>query len=268
MKILICGDVVGRTGRQAVLTHVPALRRELKLDMVIVDADNAAGGFGVTGDIAREFFANGVDVLCGGDHVWDQRDMYQYIASEPRMLRPLNFPATVPGKGTYLHSTASGKKVLVVHALGQVFHKENLNCPFAGIDEALKRYTLGATVNAIIVDFHAEATSEKMAMGRYLDGRVSSVTGAHTHVPTADARVLSGGTAYQTDLGMCGDYDTVIGFKEEAPLNAFLQKMRRIRMEPGEGEATLCGALIETDDKTGLSKSITTIRRGGLLGDA
>lgn len=268
MKILICGDVVGRSGREAILKHVPELRKELKLDAVIVDTDNAAGGFGVSPDIAEEFLKGGADVLCGGDHVWDQKQTYSYIASQPKLLRPINFPDSVPGAGAYLFTAPNGKKLLVLHALGQVFHKENLDCPFRALDAALKRYTLGATVQAIVVNFHAEATSEKMAMGRYLDGRVSAVVGSHTHVPTNDARILTGGTAYQTDMGMCGDYDSVIGFKEEAPLAAFLNKMRRIRMEPADGEATLCATFIETDDKTGHAKRITPILRGGVLGEA
>lgn len=268
MRILILGDVVGRSGRQAVLDHVPALRKELKLDAVIVDADNAAGGFGVSPDIAKEFLASGVDVLTGGDHIWDQKDAFSFIGSEPRLLRPINFPASVPGAGAYLLNLPNSKKLLVLHALGQVFHKEHLDCPFAALDAALKRYSLGVTVTAIVVDFHAEATSEKMAMGRFLDGRVSAVVGSHTHVPTNDARILKGGTAYQTDMGMCGDYDSVIGFKEEAPMSAFLQKMRRIRMEPAEEQATLSGCFIETDDKTGLAKTITPILRGGILARA
>lgn len=267
MRILFCGDIVGRTGRQAVLHHVPLLKQELKLDVVIVSGDNAAGGFGVSSDICKELLAGGADVVTGGDHVWDQKETYSYIGKEPRLLRPHNFPSHVAGSGVYLHTTTQGKKLLVIHTLGQVFHKEHLDCPFACTDAILKRYTLGGTVDAIFVDFHAEATSEKMAMGRYLDGRVSAVVGSHTHVPTADAKILKKGTAYQTDAGMCGDYDSVIGFKEEAPLEAFLSKFRKIRMEPAEGEATFCATFIETDDKTGLAKTIRPILRGGVIGE-
>lgn len=266
MKILFCGDVVGRAGREAVLSHVPALREELKLDCVIVSTDNAAHGFGVSAEICKEFLASGIDVLTGGDHVWDQKDILDYIGKEPRLLRPHNFPPSVPGAGAYVFTTGRGKKILVAHVLGQVFHKENLDCPFACMDAILKRYTLGGTVDAIVVDIHAEATSEKMAMGRYLDGRVSVVVGSHTHVPTADTRILNGGTAYQTDCGMCGDYDSVIGFKQDAPLSAFLNKFRRIRMEPAEGEATLCALYVDIDDRTGLAKEARHIMRGGLLG--
>lgn len=266
MRILFCGDVVGRSGREAVLKHLPLLREELKLDVAIVNVDNAAGGFGCTAELCAEFLASGADVLTGGDHIWDQRDIPAYIGKEPRLLRPHNFPATVPGSGAFVFTTKRQKKILVAHVLGQVFHKEHLDCPFATMDSLLKRYTLGGTVDAIFVDIHAEATSEKMAMGRYLDGRVSGVVGSHTHVPSADTRILKKGTAYQTDGGMCGDYDSIIGFKEEAPLSAFLHKYRKIRMEPAEGEGTLSSVYIETDDKTGLAVKVESIRRGGLLG--
>lgn len=256
---------MGRSGRQAVINYVPILKEKLKLDAVIVNADNAAGGFGVTAEVCKEFFDIGVDVITGGDHIWDQKDTFAYIAREPRLLRPHNFPASVPGSGAYV-ATIRGKKLLVAHVLGQVFHKEYLSCPFAAMDELLNRYTLGGTVQAIFVDVHAEATSEKMAMGRYLDGRVSAVVGSHTHIPTADARILSKGTAYQTDGGMCGDYESVIGFQEDVPLYSFLHKMRRQRMEPANGEGTLCAVYVETDDKTGLAHSIRHLKIGGVIG--
>lgn len=268
MKILFCGDVVGRSGRDAVLKHVPILREELKLDCVVVSTDNAAHGFGVSTEICKQFLSSGIDVLTGGDHVWDQKDILDYIGKEPRLLRPHNFPASVPGSGAYVFTTTRGKKVLIAHVLGQVFHKENVDCPFAAMDTLLKRYTMGGTVDAIVVDVHAEATSEKMAMGRYLDGRVSMVVGSHTHVPTADTRILGKGTAYQTDAGMCGDYDSVIGFKEEAPLSAFLNKFRRIRMQPAEGEGTLSALYADIDDRTGLAKETRHILRGGILGNS
>lgn len=265
MRILFCGDVVGRSGRDAVLRFLPTLREELKLDAVIVNVDNAAGGFGTNAEICQELLGAGADVLTGGDHIWDQKDIPAYIGKEPRLLRPHNFPVSVPGSGAFVFTTRYNKKLLVAHVLGQVFHKENLDCPFACMDALLKRYTLGGTVDAVFVDVHAEATSEKMAMGRYLDGRVSAVVGSHTHVPTADARILNKGTAYQTDAGMCGDYDSIIGMKEEAPLASFLHKYRKIRMEPADGEGTLAGIYVETDDKTGLAIAVQQIRRGGLL---
>lgn len=263
MRILFFGDVVGRSGRDAVLHHLPALKTELEPDAIIVNVDNAAGGFGVTADICAAFFEAGADVLTGGDHIWDQRETLHFIPKEPRLLRPHNFPATVPGAGVHLITTRRGKKLLVAHVLGQVFHKENLDCPFACMDNVLKRYTLGGTVDAIFVDVHAEATSEKMAMGRYLDGRVSAVAGSHTHVPTADTRILSSGTGYQTDTGMCGDYESVIGFKEDVPIASFVHKYRKARMEPADGEGTISAFFVETDDKTGLARKAQHILRGG-----
>jgi metallophosphoesterase (TIGR00282 family) len=259
MKILFCGDVVGRSGREAVMRHVPELRKKEKLDAVIVNVDNAAGGFGVNADILRDFAAHGVDVMPGGDHVFDQKDALSLLGNSPKLLRPHNFPPSVPGSGCRLFPLANGKKLLVLHLLGQVFHKEYLDSPFTCADAALEPYKLGGNVDAIVVDMHAEATSEKMAMGQYLDGRVSLVIGSHTHVPTADARILSQGTAYMTDAGMCGDYDSVIGFQLEGPMQNFLQKYRKIRMEPAEGIATLCGAIVTLSDK-GLAAEITPVQ--------
>ncbi len=252
MKILFLGDVVGRSGRDAVVKNVPQLRRDMALDAVIVNGDNAAGGFGITPQIAKDFFANGVDVITGGDHIWDQqKDIVPYLSQEKRLLRPENFPVKTVGSGHYLLSFADGRKLLVLHLLGQVFHKEHTRCPFVTADEILEKYRLGNC--AILVDIHAEATSEKMAMGKYLDGRVSVVVGSHTHVPTADARILPKGTAYQTDAGMCGDYDSVIGFEASAPLERFLTKISKIKMEAAQGPAAICGLYAEIDDKTGLA---------------
>ncbi len=268
MRILFCGDVVGRAGREAVLGIVPKLREEYRPDAVIVNGDNAAGGFGISGEICRQFFDGGVDVITGGDHIWDQKDTQSYIAREPRLLRPANFPPQTPGKGSFLFETVSGQKLLILHFLGQVFHKENADCPFASVDEVLEGYRLGGNVDAILVDMHAEATSEKTAMGQYLDGRVSAVVGSHTHIPTADARVLPGGTAYQTDTGMCGDYNSVIGFEKSAPLERFVSKMTKNRLTPASGEGTLCAVCIDIDDSNGLAASITPIQRGGALDQA
>ena len=260
MRILFCGDVVGRAGREAILRLVPKLRAEEKLDAVVVDVDNAAGGFGINGDILREFTAAGVDVMPGGDHVFDQKDALALLGSSERLLRPHNFPASVPGTGCRLYTLANGKKMLVLHLLGQVFHKENLDSPFTCADAALAPYRLGGNVDAIVVDMHAEATSEKNAMGLYLDGRVSMVIGAHTHVPTADARILPKGTAYMTDAGMCGDYNgTVIGFAPAGPMQNFLQKYRKVKMEPGDGKGTLCGAIVDVKPD-GLAHTITPIQ--------
>ncbi len=255
MKLLFLGDVVGRSGRDAVVKHLRRLRQELSLDFIVVSGDNAAGGFGITPAICRDFFEAGADVVTGGDHIWDQKDTVPYLAGEKRLLRPANFPARTPGVGHGTFTTAGGKKVMVLHLLGQVFHREHTNCPFATADSLLEGIRLGTGVQAIIVDMHAEATSEKMAMGKYLDGRVSMVVGSHTHVPTQDARILPKKTAYQTDAGMCGDYDSIIGVDPVAPLERFLTKISKNRMEPAAGEGTLCGFLVETDDTTGLATS-------------
>ncbi len=260
MKFLFLGDIVGRSGRDAVVAAVPKLRAEHRLDMIIVSGDNAAGGFGITPQICKDLFDAGVDVVTGGDHIWDQKETYPYLAQEKRLLRPHNFPDKTPGSGQITVTLPSGKKVLVIHTLGQVFHKEHTACPFATADKLLEGVRLGSGVSAVILDFHAEATSEKMAMGKYLDGRVSAVVGSHTHVPTADARVLPKGTAYQSDAGMCGDYDSVIGFESSGPMERFLTKIPKAKMEAASGEATVCGVIIETDDATGLAKSCNSIQ--------
>lgn len=265
MKLFFCGDVVGRAGRDAVLEQLPKFRKERGIDFVIVNADNAAGGFGVTPALCKDFYEAGADVVTGGDHIWDQKEIVPFLATEKRLLRPQNFPERTPGKGHGLYTTVTGKKVFVLHLLGQVFHKEHAECPFATADRILQGVKLGAGAAAIIVDFHAEATSEKMAMGQYLDGRVSMVVGSHTHVPTMDARILSRKTAYQTDAGMCGDYDSVIGFKADAPLERFLSKITRSRLEPANGSGRVCGFFVETDDVTGLALRCEAVQLPGFL---
>lgn len=260
MKILFCGDVVGRSGRDAVKRFVPKLRKEHDLDAVIVNVDNAAGGFGVSGEVLRDFAGLGIDAMTGGDHVFDQKDAPSLLGQTPYLLRPHNFPPSVPGTGCKLFTLPNGKKLLVLHLLGQVFHKEYLDSPFTCAQAALAPYTLGGNVDAILVDMHAEATSEKQAMGHFLDGKVSLVIGSHTHVPTADARILAGGTAYQTDAGMCGDYmNTIIGFEPEGPMQNFLNKYRKVRMEPGSGNGTLAGVIV-TLKANGLAEKIEPVQ--------
>lgn len=267
MRLLFLGDVVGRAGRDAVVKHLPKLRTELKLDFIVVNGDNAAGGFGINPAICKDFFAAGADVITGGDHIWDQKEILPYLSMEKRLLRPRNFPEGTPGKGSGLYTTVSGKKVMVLHLLGQVFHKEHTNCPFAMADQELESVRLGSGANAIIVDMHAEATSEKMAMGKYLDGRVSMVVGSHTHVPTQDARVLPKGTGYQTDGGMCGDYDSIIGFDAASPIERFLTKISKTRLEPASGEGIVCGTVVETNDATGLAVSCKALQYPQALGN-
>ncbi len=264
MRILFCGDIVGRPGRSVVVDALLRLRRELALDFVIANGENAAGGFGITRKICSELLEAGIDVITGGNHSWDQREALAFIAEEPRLLRPQNYPAGTPGRGAAVFETAVGQKILVLNVMGQLF-MEDLDDPFACIERELAKHRLGATVAAIVLDFHAEATSEKMAAGHFVDGRVSLCVGSHTHVPTADAMVLPGGTAYQTDAGMCGDYDSVIGMDKAEPLARFTRKVRSERLVPAAGEATLCAVFVETDDRTGLAKSIAPLRLGGRL---
>lgn len=259
MKLLFCGDVVGRSGRDAVKKCVPHLRKEHALDAVVVNVDNAAGGFGVSAETLRDFKGCGIDVLTGGDHVFDQKDAPLLLGNETWLLRPHNFPPSVPGSGCRMFTFPNGKRLLVLHLLGQVFHREYLDSPFTCADAALAPYKLGGNVDAILVDMHAEATSEKQAMGHFLDGRVSAVVGSHTHVPTADARIMPKGTAFQTDCGMCGDYNSIIGFEPAGPMQGFLQKYRKTRMEPASGKGTLAGVII-TIGVNGLATAITPIQ--------
>ena len=270
MRLAFFGDVVGRPGRQAVVDYLPDVRRDLDLDFVIVNAENAAGGFGVTARIAEEFFAAGADCLTLGDHAWDQREALTYIEREGRLLRPVNYPeaANTPGKGANLFTLDDGRRVGVIQALGTVFMKLTLDNPFAAADKALDSLPLGTVADAVIVDIHCEATSEKMAMGHFCDGRASLVVGSHTHVPTADHQILPSGTAFLTDAGMCGDYDSVIGMRKEISIERFVTQLPGSRYQPAEGEGTLCGVFVQTDDATGLAVRIEPIRMGGRLSEA
>ena len=263
MRLLFCGDLVGRSGREIVLQQLPELRRRLQLDFVIVNGENAAGGFGITRKICEELYEAGADVVTGGNHSWDQKETLAFIDSEPRLLRPLNFPPGTPGRGAGLF-TAGQRKVLVINVMGRLFMAP-LDDPFQAVEQTLNRYRLGATVDAIVVDIHAEATSEKMAMGHALDGRVSLVVGTHTHVPTADAQVLPGGTAYQTDAGMCGDYNSVIGMDKQVPIQRFTRKLPTERLSVAQGPGTLCGVFVETDDRSGLARRVEAVRIGERL---
>jgi hypothetical protein len=265
LNILVCGDVVGKAGRDAIAAHLPGLRRDLRLDLAIVNAENAAHGFGLSEKLAGELYECGADILTTGNHVWDQRELIQQIDRDPRILRPANFPPGTPGAGTRLHPLADGRQVLVVNLMGRLF-MDQLDCPFRGLDAILEGHALGRSMAAVVVDFHAEATSEKNAMGHFADGRVSAVVGTHTHIPTADGRILAGGTAYQTDAGMCGDYDSVIGMQKAPSVARFVTRMPAGKKpDVADGEATLCGAFIETDDATGLARRIEPVRLGGQL---
>ncbi|MEM1383764.1 MAG: TIGR00282 family metallophosphoesterase [Pseudomonadota bacterium] len=268
MRLLFLGDLVGRAGRQAAVSAIPLLRRELGLDFVVVNAENAASGYGVTATIADDLFAAGADVLTLGDHAFDQKEMLRHIESEPRILRPLNFAPGAPGRGWGLFDATRGRKVFVAVALGRVFMNRPFDDPFSALDAAMKAAPLGGRANAGLVEIHAEATSEKMAIGHWCDGRASLVIGSHTHVPTADAMILARGTAYQSDAGMCGDYDSVIGMDKAEPLRRFVTGMGAGRFEPALAEASICGVFLETDDATGLARTIMPVRRGGKLSAA
>lgn len=263
MRLLLCGDVVGRAGRDAVVAELPRLRRALGLDLVVVNGENAAHGFGITDKICEQLYAAGCDVITTGNHVWDRREIISYIAGDPRLLRPVNFPAGTPGRGHGVFATRDGRKVLVVNAMARLF-MDAIDDPFAAVGKLFDEYPLGA-VDATLIDFHGEATSEKTAMGYFCDGRASAVLGTHSHVPAADQRILPAGTAYMSDVGMCGDYDSVIGMQSAGAIARFVKKMPVERLQVAEGEATVCGAVIETDDATGLARRIAPVRIGGKL---
>lgn len=263
MKILFIGDIMGRSGRDALEAHLPTLKTRLKPDVTIVNGENAAHGVGITPKHCEEFYGWGVDVITTGNHVWDQRDIIPYIDRDPKLLRPLNFPAGTIGNGFHIFETSNGEKILIINALARLF-MDSLEDPFRLVSELVDQHKMGKAVDAIFVDFHGEATSEKMALAHYLDGRVSAVIGTHTHLPTADHHVLEGGSAFQSDAGMTGDFDSVIGIRKDISIHRFVKKVPGERMIPADGEATLCGCFIQTNEK-GLATSIEPIRVGGRL---
>ena len=266
MKVLYMGDVVGRSGRDAVLARMPEIRARLAPDFVVLNAENAAHGFGLTPRICDEFLAAGIDVVTLGNHSWDHREILAHIDGEPRLLRPLNYPPGTPGRGCGVFAAGRGRKVMVMQVMGRLF-MDPLDCPFAAVERELARLRMGpGGVDAVLVDVHAEASSEKMALGHILDGRVSVVVGSHSHIPTADAQILPGGTAYQTDAGMCGDYDSVIGMKKGPAAMKFIRKMPGERLSPAEGPGTVCGLLV--DDRTGLATRVGALRLGPRLAEA
>ena len=267
MRILFVGDVIGRTGRNAIAEHLPVVKRGWKLDLVVVNGENAAGGFGITEAIYHEFIDAGADVVTLGNHAWRQREALVFIERVNALIRPLNFPKSNPGRGTAIVEAATGARVLVINAQGRVF-MDPVDDPFRAVETAVAACPLGEQADAIILDFHTEATSEIQAMGHFLDGKVSLVVGTHTHIPTSDHRILKGGTALMADAGMCGDYDSVIGVEVDEPLNRFLTGIAHGRFTPAEGEATLSGIAIETDPRTGLVTYLSPVRVGGSLAQA
>jgi metallophosphoesterase (TIGR00282 family) len=262
MKILFLGDIIGKPGRDAVAAELPQLKIRLAPDLVIVNGENAAHGFGITRAIAEEYFAMGIDVISTGNHWADQKEILTYIDKEDRILRPQNYPRGTPGRGANLYQTPAGS-VLVINLMGRVF-MDALDDPFAAVDAELNACPLGEAADAVVIDMHAETTSEKMAMGHFCDGRASLVVGTHTHVPTADAQILPGGTAYQSDAGACCDYDSVIGMDKAEPLQRFVRKLSGVRFTPATGPVTVCGVFLETG-AGGLATRIAPVRVGGRL---
>ena len=264
MRILFLGDVVGRTGRDTVGAILPRLREALRIDLAVVNAENASHGFGLGPDMAAALFAAGADVITLGNHAWDRKEIIPYIADHPKLISPLNYPPGTPGAGSVVVEVPGGRRALVLQAMGRLY-MDPLDCPFRGTADILVRHRLGGTVQAIVADIHAEASSEKMAYGHIFDGQLSLVVGTHTHCPSADAQVLPGGTAFQSDAGMCGDYNSVIGMVKDGAALRFWRKMPGEKLGPAEGEATVCGVFVETDDATGLALRIEPVRQGGRL---
>ncbi len=264
MRLLFIGDVVGRAGRRAVCEALPELRARYAIDFAIVNGENAAGGFGITEQIFHDLRDAGADVVTTGNHVWDQRETLVYIERHDRLLRPINFPPGTPGRGAGLFEARNGAQVLVINVMGRLF-MNNLDCPFHALDRELSACPLKQAADAIFIDFHAEATSEKAAAAHYVDGRASALIGTHTHVPTADAQVLPGGTAFLSDAGMSGDYNSVIGMEPDEPVSRFLRQIPGGRFAPAMGEATVCGAAVDIDDSAGLARHIAPVRLGGRL---
>jgi metallophosphoesterase (TIGR00282 family) len=255
LVILFIGDIVGRPGRTMLAETLPGLREEYRPDLVIANGENAAGGIGITRDTADDIFATGVDVITMGNHVWDKKEVFEYIDAEPRIIRPLNYPGKPPGQGS-ITLDAGGVRVAVVNAAGRVFNTALLDCPFRSLSDEIDR--LKSEARVIIVDFHAEATSEKVAIGWYLDRRVTAVLGTHTHVQTADEMVLPGGTAYITDVGMTGPYHSVIGIQTDLVLSRFLTQLP-VKFEVARGPRQLSAVVVEADGATGKATAIKRI---------
>jgi 2',3'-cyclic-nucleotide 2'-phosphodiesterase len=265
MRFLFLGDIVGKAGRSAVRDKLPSMIARYKLDCVIINGENATHGFGISESHLQLLFDAGADAVTLGNHAFDQKEALVFIARQPRLVRPLNLPKGTPGRGSAMIQAKNGADVLVINALGRVFMDPVVDCPFRAIDAEVTACKLKQGADVIFVDFHAEATSETQALGVFLDGRVTGVVGTHTHAPTADHRVLPNGTAFQSDVGMCGNYDSVLGMDSEEPVNRFLTANKRERFKPAEGAGTVCGLAIEVDDKTGLAQRCHPVRLGGVL---
>ena len=265
MKILFLGDVAGPSGRKAVQGHLPQIKKKNKIDFVIANGENASeAGVGITEKNAEDMFNAGVDVITSGNHIWDQKETMEHITKEKRLLRPENLVEGTPGKGFEIYSVPSGEKIAVLNLMGNIFMK-NCEDVFRTAEKIFNKFRLKRDADFIVVDFHGEITSEKMAMGHYLDGKATLVIGTHTHVPTSDFRVLENGTAYQSDAGMCGDYNSVIGMNKENSLKKFFNNKEAKKHFPSLGEATLSGIIVDGDLNTGLAKSAKQFLFGGVL---
>ena len=262
MRVLFLGDIVGRSARQSIIEQLAVLRENLSLDFIVVNCENAAGGFGITPAICNLLFDAGADVLTTGNHVWDKREIIEYIANEPRLLRPINMAEGSPGVGIATVTNDAGARLCVMNVMTNLFMAPN-DPVFLALDDGLVRNKLGRDADFILVDVHGEATSEKMALGHLADGRASMLVGTHTHVPTADHHILPSGTAYQTDAGMCGDYNSVIGMEKQAATDRFMGRGNP-RLSVALGPPTLCGLVVESDE-TGLAISVAPLRIGGHL---
>ncbi len=261
MRVLFLGDVVGRSGRTVVRNLLPGLIERHGFDFVVVNAENSAGGFGITEEIFQSLIDSGADCITTGNHVWDQREALVFADRHERFLRPINYPVGTPGRGSNLYIARNGARVLVINVMGSLFMTA-LEDPFAAVTREVSACMLGHGCDAVIVDMHAEASSEKQTMGQYLDGKASIVVGTHTHVPTADQRILRNGTAFMTDIGMCGDYDSIIGMEKDEPIRRATTKIPQARLTPALGPATLSGLAVEIDDDTGLARKVAAVRIG------
>ena len=261
MKIIFIGDIVGKSGRNSVVENINILKQKFKPDVIIANAENAASGYGLNKKISIELFNLGVDIITLGNHAWDQREMLSYIEECPKIVRAINYPKGVPGKGDYKFILEDGRSLIVIQVMLRLFMGMSLDDPFSAIKERLKSEFLGSTCNAILIDMHGETTSEKNAFGHFIDGKVTAVLGTHTHIPTSDARILDKGSAYQTDVGMSGDYNSVIGMDKNNPIHGFTMGYRSEgRFTPANGIGTTCGCFVESDDNTGLAKTIETFQ--------
>lgn len=264
MRLLFFGDVVGRAGRVKLFSSISKIRTQLNIDFCIVNVENSAHGFGVTPDISDQFLKHDIDVLTTGDHIWDKEEIKSYIDKENRLIKPANYLKIPNGLGYNVYSILD-QKILVINLLGTLFiNKSNISNPFVEVDNILNKYKLGVNVDVIFIDFHAEATSEKMAFAHYVDGRVSAVIGTHTHIPTGDAHILTKGTAYQTDAGMCGDYNSSIGMDKQVSIERFVTPTKVNKLVPAEASACLCGVIIDIG-RDGLATNIESFRFGTIL---